>query len=56
MDLAWNALDADLPTSIVASGDQYNPDITPVELESHFKIPANDLLSRTYRDGWPLVG
>lgn len=42
MDLAWNAIDADLPTSIVASGDKYNPDVCPVELQSHFKIPAND--------------
>jgi predicted dehydrogenase len=42
MDLAWNAIDAELPTRITASGDAYNPDVTPVELQSHFKIPAND--------------
>jgi predicted dehydrogenase len=42
MDLAWNALDADLPTSAVAEGDPYNPQVTPVKLEATFKIPAND--------------
>lgn len=42
MDLAWNALDAGLPTSAVATGDPFNPDVSPVELASHFKIPAND--------------
>ncbi len=42
MDLAWNALDADLPTSAEATGDEFNPDITPVKLASHFQIPAND--------------
>jgi len=42
MDLCYNALDADLPTEAVASGDEFNPDVTPVELASHFKVPAND--------------
>ena len=42
MDLAWNALDAGLPTSAKATGDKYNPDVSPVKLEMHFKIPAND--------------
>lgn len=42
MDLAWNALDADVPTSITAEGEPYNPDVTPVKLSSHFEIPAND--------------
>ena len=41
MDLAWNALDAELPTAAVATGDAFNPDVTPVSLASHFKIPAN---------------
>ncbi len=41
MDLAWNAVDGDLPTSAKASGDKFNPDVSPVELETHFKIPAN---------------
>jgi len=42
MDLAWNALDADLPTTAEGKGDAYNPEVTPVELEIHFDIPAND--------------
>ena len=42
MDLAWNALDADLPTWAKATGDKYNPDVTPVKLASSFGIPAND--------------
>jgi len=42
MDLAWNPLDADLPTSAKATGDKYNPEVSPVKLEMHFKIPAND--------------
>lgn len=41
MDLAWNALDADLPTSAEAKGDPYNAEVTPVKLEMHFDIPAN---------------
>jgi len=42
MDLAWNALDADLPTSAEAQGDPFNPDVTPVKLQAHFDIPANE--------------
>ena len=42
MDLAWNALDAELPTSAEGKGDPFNPDVTPVKLETHFEIPAND--------------
>jgi predicted dehydrogenase len=42
MDLAWNALDAGLPTSAEGKGDPFNPDVTPVKLETHFDIPAND--------------
>ncbi len=42
MDLAWNALDAELPTSAQAKGDPVNPEVTPVKLEMHFDIPAND--------------
>jgi len=41
MDLAWNALDADLPTSAEAKGDPFNPEVSPVRLEMHFEIPAN---------------
>ncbi|MCF7668822.1 MAG: Gfo/Idh/MocA family oxidoreductase [Verrucomicrobia bacterium] len=42
MDLAWNAIDAGLPTSAEGSGEEFNPEVTPVELETHFDIPAND--------------
>jgi predicted dehydrogenase len=42
MDLAWNAIDAGLPISAAAKGDPFNPDVTPVNLEMHFEIPAND--------------
>ncbi|HOZ49673.1 MAG TPA: Gfo/Idh/MocA family oxidoreductase [Candidatus Hydrogenedentes bacterium] len=42
MDLAWNALDADLPTSAEATGEPVNPEVTPVELKATFEIPAND--------------
>ncbi len=42
MDLLWNAVDAKLPTSVVAKGDPFNAEVTPVELEAHFEHPAND--------------
>ncbi len=42
MDLAWNAIDADRPTSITATGDAFNPDVTPVKLEATFEMPKND--------------
>jgi predicted dehydrogenase len=42
MDLLWNVVDAKLPTSVEAKGEKYNPDVTPVECESHFELPAND--------------
>ena len=41
MDLVWNAIDPDLPTTAEGKGEPYNPDVTPVELETHFTIPAN---------------
>jgi predicted dehydrogenase len=41
MDLAWKALDADLPTSAEAAGDPFHPEVTPVKLEAHFEVPAN---------------
>jgi hypothetical protein len=42
MDLAWNAIDADIATTATGKGDEYNPEVTPVELEAHFDIPSND--------------
>src|SRR5271157_5199216 len=51
MDLAWNALDADLPTSAQAKGDPFNPEVTPVKLQEDFEIPANDW-RRAIRVSW----
>ncbi|MHC4346236.1 MAG: Gfo/Idh/MocA family oxidoreductase [Planctomycetota bacterium] len=42
MDLAWNAIDAGLPVSAEAEGDEFNPEVTPVELKAGFEHPAND--------------
>ncbi|MBN2326005.1 MAG: Gfo/Idh/MocA family oxidoreductase [Candidatus Omnitrophica bacterium] len=43
MDLLWNVLDAELPTSIKASSpESLNPEVTPVELTCSFKFPANN--------------
>lgn len=42
MDLAWNAIDAALPTSAEGTGDPLNPEVTPVKLQLSFDIPAND--------------
>ncbi len=42
MDLAWNAVDAGLPTSAEAEGEPFNPEVTPVEFQEHFEHPAND--------------
>ncbi|MBN2031186.1 Gfo/Idh/MocA family oxidoreductase [bacterium] len=42
MDLAWNAIDADFPTSIEATGDPFNPEVTPVEMTAVLEHPAND--------------
>jgi predicted dehydrogenase len=41
MDLVWNAIDAALPTSAEAKGEPFNPEVTPVTLETHFEFPAN---------------
>jgi ADP-ribose pyrophosphatase YjhB (NUDIX family) len=42
MDLAWNALDAELPTSARGEGEPFNPEVSPVELHTSFKIPENN--------------
>ena len=41
MDIAWNAIDAGLPTAAEAKGEPFNPEVTPVELAMHFDHPAN---------------
>jgi len=42
MDLAWNAIEAGLPVSAEGKGDPFNAEVTPVKLETHFEIPANN--------------
>ena len=42
MDLAWDAIGAGLPTSAEASGEKFNPEVTPVELTMKFEHPANN--------------
>ncbi|MEM6886308.1 MAG: Gfo/Idh/MocA family oxidoreductase, partial [Verrucomicrobiota bacterium] len=43
MDLAWNVLDAELPTSVQThSSETFNPDVTPVELTSEYTFPSNN--------------
>ncbi len=42
LDLCYNALDADVATTAQATGDPFNPDVSPVKLEIHGKLPAND--------------
>ena len=50
MDLAWNAIDAGLPTSAEAKGETFNPEVTPVELEGHFEHPRQRLAARDPRE------
>lgn len=42
MDLAWNALGATYPTAVEASGDPFNPEVTPVKMTAVWEHPAND--------------
>ncbi len=42
MDLAWNAIDAGLPTTADAKGEKFNPDVAPVTMTSSWDIPKND--------------
>lgn len=43
MDIVWSVIDADLPTSIEAtSPEEYNPEVTPVELTASYLFPKND--------------
>lgn len=42
MDIVWDAVGGGVPTSAEGKGDPFNPEVTPVELESHFNLPAND--------------
>jgi len=51
MDIVWDAIGGGLPTTAEAKGDPFNPEVTPVELESHFDLPANDWRPAV-RVGW----
>jgi predicted dehydrogenase len=42
MDLAWNAMEPDLPTTAEGEGGPFNPAIAPVELHTSWNFPAND--------------
>jgi len=42
MDLAWNAIDAGLPTSAMAEGDPYHPEVVASDLHVKFDFPANE--------------
>jgi predicted dehydrogenase len=42
MDLVWNVIDAELPTSVKSTtAEKFNPDVTPVNLTTAFRFPAN---------------
>ncbi len=43
MDLLWNVIDADLPTSVKSTTKEaFNPDVTPVNLTTSFNFDGND--------------
>jgi len=42
MDLVWNAIDADLPTTAQASGDKAHPEVVPTRMTATWDIPKND--------------
>jgi len=50
MDLAWNALDAGLPTTAKATGEKFNPEVVPVRMTATCDIPKND-----WRPGIPVT-
>lgn len=41
MDLVYSITDARLPTKIRATGETFNSEVSPVDLECHFDHPAN---------------
>jgi len=42
IDLVWNVIDAEVPATARGEGEEYNPDITPVELHTSFDFPKNN--------------
>jgi predicted dehydrogenase len=51
MDIVWDAIGYGLPTTAEAKGDPFNPEVTPVEMEAHWDLPANDWRP-AIRVGW----
>jgi predicted dehydrogenase len=55
MDIAWNVIDAELPTSVkIESPEAFNPDVTPVNLSASYIFPANswrDKIRVTWHQG-----
>ena len=42
-DLAWNVIDAQLPSSVMAkSSEDPHPEVTPENLQAYFTLPANE--------------
>jgi hypothetical protein len=42
MDLAWNAIDADLPVTAEATGHPFNPEVAPSDHHATFAFPATN--------------
>jgi hypothetical protein len=42
IDLVWNVIDASRPTTAKGEGQEFNPEVTPVELNTSFEFPANN--------------
>ncbi len=42
MDIVWNVIDGTHPVSAEATGEPFNPEVTPVELTATFELPKND--------------
>lgn len=42
MDIAWNCIDATVPTAATATGEEYNAEVTPVRMTATMEHPAND--------------
>ena len=52
MDLAWNAIDAGLPPPAEGKGDQFNPDVTPVNLGTLFRYSPPTTGDRRFKVSW----
>ena len=52
MDLAWNAIDGDLPLSATAEGEALLPDVAPGEFHAAYILPANDWRGKIRVNWW----